>query len=452
MVKAVAPNAPIERMAWAVLILSFVALCGICSMTGLGVYSFIFVSTVPINAVLDVGRGTALVTDGDFNERGVRMGADMTGRVSLVSLDSQSQATLSFLMPQNDDEETIPQENFVASVTLKNSSEMRLQLAEMPRFAWTQSVYHIILRDVMGRMDVVIGNSIQRPFLMEIYTANGKLVYLNGAGRYVIDASAEHVKVITYEGEAVMFSSQRDINRIVPKGTEGILYGERNDPTLRETRINVVDNGLFVFDISTTDNLATALPGRWGCLTIQADMPRGQYTVGLWEGRSALRLVRTDNANNHGETRCLQPIDPAKQDISGYNYLELESSFLLNFQSLSDCGVQGSECPMMLRMTYTDINGNPQEWFQGFYYTTDPILQYPPRCASCSQDHLQINEKVWYTFESGNLFNSIPTAIRPAIINSVEFYASGHQYDVFVSEISVFVGVADVVPDVSSTN
>ena len=204
----------------------------------------------------------------------------------------------------------------------------------------------------------------------------------------------------------------------------------------------MLENGLFTF--ASVDTATSALPQRWGCFNEQDDLPRGVYALENLQGRSVLRLLRTDRASSHGETRCLQPIIPENRDVTQFNYLELEASFMVDYQSLPDCGIRGSECPLMLYMTYKDTSGEDREWYQGFYYSSDPSVSYPPRCESCTQDHLLINGKVWYTFETGNLFFILPPTARPAQIKSVEFYASGHQYDVYVSEIMLSVGYGDV--------
>ncbi|MFQ3672717.1 MAG: hypothetical protein SNJ83_03875, partial [Aggregatilineales bacterium] len=112
---------------------------------------------------------------------------------------------------------------------------------------------------------------------------------------------------------------------------------------------------------------------------------------------------------------------------------------------------RGSECPLMLRVNYIDVNGSERAWFQGFYTMSNPALGYPPRCESCTQDHLQINPRVLYTYRTGNLFATIPASARPVRITSVEFYASGHQYDVLVNEIGMYVGYVDTVPDFSGS-
>lgn len=434
----------VERLAWLVVVASFFLFCGSCATVTLGFYTFMFTSTVPIAAMVEVGRGTALLTNPDLSESGVRDYLNVTGRIISLSMDSQAQAMVALRRTIDSSE---PTQELLASITLLAGSEVRFTRATMPRFSWTNAIYDAVLRDFTGQMEITITASPDRPVVIDVYTSSGRMVRLNGAGRYSLDANATRLHVVTIAGEAVLFSSQGNANRIIPQGQQGVIYAERSAPSVYPARNDIVQNGLFAFNADPT---TPALPARWGCSNVQDSTPRGAYEMNNWQGRLALRLVRADNASSHGETRCFQPIDVGQRDVSQYNYMELQTSFLLNNQSLSDCGTQGSECPLMLRMTYTDANNVDREWFQGFYAQSNPSAGYPPRCASCTQEHLQVNPRVWYTFNTGNLFATISPLARPARINSIEFYASGHQYDVYVGEVSLNVGYLDNVVEVGN--
>jgi uncharacterized protein YdbL (DUF1318 family) len=433
----------VARQAWGILIASFVLFWVLCIGLSLGLYTFLFASTVPMPARVEVGRGTALLITPDLAERGVRTGENITGRTVTLSMDSQSQAVVSFF---NSDDDKARQT--LATVTLFASSEVRFNQATMPRFDWTDAIYRVSLRDFRGQMEVVITDDGRRPFRMQILTESGRLIDLNGAGRYSIESNATRVRVTTLRGEAVLFSNDRTQNRLIPSGSEGVLYAERTAPSVYPSRRNLINNGMFVF---MNDPVSLVLPERWGCTNAQDDLPRGGYVMDRVTGRPMLRLVRGVPASSHGETRCIQPISANSGDISPFNFLELETSFVINHQSLPDCGERGSECPLMLRVNYIDVNGSERAWFQGFYTMSNPALGYPPRCESCTQDHLQINPRVLYTYRTGNLFATIPASARPVRITSVEFYASGHQYDVLVNEIGMYVGYVDTVPDFSGS-
>jgi hypothetical protein len=431
--------ANMERIAWTVLALSFALFCSITVTGTMAVYAFLFESSLPMEAIVQVGRGTAVITSSDFSGRGVRFQEDITGRTATISTDSQSQSTLLFRLGDAD-------RTLFASVNLKNSTDVRLLWATFPRFSWSRQVYSVGLRDFRGKADVLVLTS--QPLVLDFQTARGEQIYLTRRGRYTIEASDTRVRVVTYEGEAAILGLSQANNRLVVKGQEGVLFVGRAEPVVSPSRPNLLENSLFVLDDFLQEQ-PNALPERWGCTNAQDAPPRGAYQVNAWEGWRGLRLTRAENANSHGETRCQQRFSEVGLDVSGYTYLQLEATFLIHYQSLSDCGIRGSECPMMLRIAYEDVNGARQEWIQGFYYATNPSVNYPQRCETCLQDHRQINEKVWYSYETGNLFSIIPTSSRPVRIMSVEFYASGHQYDVFVSDLALFGGYVDAVPDVS---
>ncbi len=77
-------------------------------------------------------------------------------------------------------------------------------------------------------------------------------------------------------------------------------------------------------------------------------------------------------------------------------------------QSLSACGIAGSECPVMLKLTYVDQDGNDRVWYHGFYTDYSPAAGGRRICDSCWEPHEQINKDAWYTYESGNLFTDWP--------------------------------------------
>lgn len=436
-----------QRLAWVIVLVAFGVFCSVCVGSTTGIYFFFFESTVALDAVLHVGRGTAVITTQDLAERGIR-GQDaytLVNRPAQISTDSQSQFTVSFYVT---DENQVPQ--LVAAVTLKNTSAFTLRRANRPRFQWSNGRYEIELQNFTGEMDVVVLGAPQRSLLMRIYTQRDELVYINQPGRYMLSANDIYFHTANRAGEAILFSANRESNLLIPAGQEGRIFVGRS-PVFYPARVNLLENSLFVFDMpAPSEDGVTALPGRWGCANIQADLPRGVYLPGTIDGRLALRLRRAEDASTNGETRCKQPFAGDGKAVSQFNYLELETTFYLNYQSLSECGIEGSECALMLHLQYVDTNGVPREWYQGFYYNLNPAFDfYKQRCASCMQDHLQVNEKTWYTFETGNLFNVLPADARPAAITNVEFYASGHQYDTFISDIALYAGFVDAAVPVS---
>jgi hypothetical protein len=421
--------------AWAVLALSFLLLCSsTLAVTG-GVYYFFFQSTVAMQTSVQVSRGTAGLIAADFSEQIIRdEPRNLQTFPYTVSTDAQSQAVLSLQMV--DEEDTPP---LLTMITLHNSSSITVQRAFRPRYEWSNGYYLVELEELQGDVSIFVSQAVDRPFRLELRTRDGVRVLIDDPGQYTIERSDTRTRLTTRQGRAVLISPQQQASKLVTPGNAGVYLQERVEPILVESPRNLLEHGLFAFEGTL----------RWGCSDEYDAPPSGDFYSDAWQGRTGLRLVRGDEATSHGQTGCWQDLGEDGISVTEYTYLELQTSFLINYQSLSDCGVDGSECPMMLRVDYTDADGVEREWIHGFYYRDDPnpaYASYPPRCTSCIQDHDQINEKVWYSYSTGNFFSLFPPESRPEVINRVTLYASGHEYDVFVGEILLLAGYAEVVP------
>jgi hypothetical protein len=432
----------IQSLAWMIVVISFVLFCSISIAASGGIYYFLFRSTIPMDVVLQVGRGTVPVMTVD-SEQVVRSRSapfDLVSRGSIVSIDAQSQATISFQIPDEDEVLTL------ATITLQNNSNIAFTSAHRPRFEWSEGFYGVDMSDFVGEADILVTQSPDRKFSLRIQTSVGNATFLiDEPGRYSIAANETSIQLITFEGqEAVLLSPLAEQNRLVLGGEQAILRTGGNVPIVSAAPINLLENGLFTFEIVPAEE-GNLLPQRWACFRVSEAPPTGDWQIDKWQGRPALRLILDADATTTSRTGCRQTVGI---DVTEYSLLELKATFLLNFQSLQNCGQDGTECPMMLFVKYTDINGIQRSWSQGIFYNFDPQSSYPLICRTCAttNEHRQISEQVWYTYESGNLFNRLPPEERPASIEQVEFYASGHQYDVFVSEIALFAGIEQVIP------
>lgn len=425
---------PIERLAWTAMVASFLVFCSLITSAFLGTYSFFFQSSSPMETVVSVARGTAILSD--FSERPLRSTDTIASWPSTVSTDSQSQSVLTFYA-------TGDIRRILATITLKNDSQLTLMNAQRPRFEWNDGHYRVDIRGFVGEMDIFINPLVAHLSRFEVQSPQGVTVLLDTAGRYEIRSTDDQVVLSVHEGQAVLLSANLQHNRLVTAEQEAVAFMGQFEPIVRPTHINLLDNGLFSFRIPVGFDENT-LPGRWGCLDTQNTLPRGYHQAESWDGRHVLHLWRGEDAKSHGQTGCYQPFGGMGYDVTEYTHIELRTTFLIEHQSLYDCGTDGSECPMMLLMRYTDVNGREARLDRGFFINSNPQLELPPRCISCDQDHQLINPNVWYTFETGNLLTLLPDDERPAYINEIRFYGSGHEYDVHVGEVMLLAGVADV--------
>ena len=448
------PNRPVEqiqRLAWIIVLVSFALFCSISVASTGGIYYFFFRSTIPLDTILQVGRGTVPVNT--VNSTLVVRSSTLiylVDRGSTVETDEQSQATISF---QLKDENVA---HGLGTITLHNNSNITFNSARRPRFEWSDGFYNVNMSDFKGKADILITKTPDdRPFSLIIRTLEDTSFLIDQPGRYSIVANNTNIKLISYEGKAILLAPVAEHNRLVSSDEQATLRTGGNVPVVSSRPVDLLENGSFTLEAASAQG--EFIPQRWACFRRFDEPPSGNWFADEWDGRPALRLIRAENATTNGETGCLQVLAPELGlDVSEYSLLELKSTFLINYQSLQNCGQVGSECPMMLIIDYIDTDGVERRWTQGIFYNFEPQSPWPLICQSCGSinEHLQISEKVWYTYESGNLINRLPAEQRPAYIQQVQFYASGHQYDVFVSEMALFAGTGQapfvVAPETNS--
>ena len=95
----------------------------------------------------------------------------------------------------------------------------------------------------------------------------------------------------------------------------------------------------------------------------------------------------------------------------------------------------------MVRIDYRDADGNARQWVHGFFSSEDPAILQPYYCTTCpepsSGSHTRVSEGTWFLYDSPDFMQDIPTDLRPAFIQSVRVYGSGHSYDSLVTDIEL---------------
>ena len=417
-----------HRLAWGVLLAAFAVFCTICVVTIIGVDYFLFQSSVPIEPVLSLGRGSMAVSN-------LANPAELVGRNgstipagAVLSTNAQSQGTLLFLDPQYDDA--------VASIALDNNSTVTLRSATRPRFEWSQSRHVITLVDVSGDLRVNVAASDRRSALVTIQTPQGVTVNLQSAGEYSVSASAVGITAFNQEGQAVLAPADHDQpGYFIPvEGMGTIDYASGQYAGANGYR-NLLSDSDFA-DLRSGGS-ESSVP-MWVCSNDPGDDPVGRFEFTLTDGIESLRMVRGDGATTHGRTSCVESFGQSALDVAaaGFNYLSLNATLYIEDQTLQVCGFDGSECPITLRVDYIDADGEAHNWYHGFYAREAP--NFPLRCSGCLHDHDLINAQAWYSYRSPNLLTLFNPDLPPAKIVAIWFYASGHEYDVRVNNVALY--------------
>jgi len=435
---------PPERIAWIVMLGAFLLFCTVTLSTFFGVAHFLFRSTVAMSAVLEVSKGTVGITGPDLIVAAERERDDLTNSVTSISTDSLSQATIQIKDLGDGDEDSA---DLLAAVTLHGNTLVTFNHANRPRFEWSPNPQSVQFSRLSGSLDILIsGVSKERPFHMDFYSDSlssdkGVHVEFSSNGRYRLSVSEDEVRLLNLVGDATVFfrddQSRRELAR---SGHELVVRIGARSMTQFPSRTNVLKNGEI--SLLKGSDVTRALSD-WRCSIRQEQAPPGEFSLVRFDGRVGLRLRRLNNAQSNGEVRCTQTFAGEGLNVQDYDSVRVLTTFLPNYQNLSVCGRAASECPLMLQINYRYVDdagrNHDAQWYRGFYYAADISGAARKRCDTCIQDHLDINQGVWHTFDSDNLLNLIAEEERPATIRSLSFYASGHQFDTLVSEMALLM-------------
>ncbi|MEO0563800.1 MAG: hypothetical protein AAF125_16970 [Chloroflexota bacterium] len=330
-------------------------------------------------------------------------------------------------------------------MTVKNNTEVVVQGAQQPRFERSGLGYAISILGVDGEVDVFVPPELPRDVVISLFLRDDVVVNISEAGSYSLSFGPERAELVVWNGQAAILPPEREASRPVVAGQVGMFEWGGLDIQVETGYENLMGNSIL--EDMPLENMSQSLGGTllpameaWNCSDRTPTAPNSIFEPIFFDGRQAFRLFRGIGTRSHGETNCVHLFGPSGQvgrPVTDYNFLEVRTTFYIESHSLVVCGVAGSECPMMLLMDYIDENGDSNQWFHGFYANSAPGTDFPQTCVSCSTDHKQINTETWYTYESGNLFTLLPEGARPASILNVRFYASGHDYDVRVSDVSL---------------
>ena len=438
-----------HHLAWGILLACFALFCLLLIIFLLSANYFIFQSALPMNVILNVGRGTVGLSDlaNPGEQVGVN-GSVITGGV-IIRSDPQSQGTILFMDGEEENE------RLLASLTLQRNSRVTLINTERPRFAWSRRGYEIALQDVIGEINVTVTELAGPRMRIHGVTPGRARLQMMGPGTYTIEGASEELRLFNHNGLVWLESADGRQSGNVPVGGQGAVLYEEPRVELRPGYRNLLLDESF----SSLGNGSGAAEGRvWACDHDPGDNPPGTHEIVSEFGLQPLRFLRDGGVTTHGRNFCAQNIGQNGLNLKAqnYEYLALRVTFSVDHASLGNCGTEGSECPLMLRMDYLDQRyldategqqiddgvvrvvppgGDAISWFHGFYIKVRE--DWPVRCSSCLQDHELINEKSWYVYESPNLLTLFAPEPSPETIVSIWVYASGHEYDVRIRDVAL---------------
>jgi len=350
---------------------------------------------------------------------------------SVAIADADSQATLTFLDPQS--------RAAVASVKIYGNTHVDVVRADSPRYAAGQIPHTIELQVSFGRLRATsIVSDSDHPVTIELISPPNAVTFMSDPESEVALVVGAQTSLTVRQGRATIRQTdgppgslgelelgQDQRAEVASSGLRGPLSPERR----------LIANGDFqqpLDQIATTSNWVVAQPQQ------NDDIP-GTVTVEDQDGRKVVHFYRQGIDLLWGQVGITQNI---AQDVRDFTTLRLQLDVLVTHQDLFNCGEFGTECPVMVQITFQDTSGHQKKWLKGFYYNYSERpgtgMTKCPSCDAVRSDHQQVVQNQWVPIETENLVDILREAgTPPAQIQSISIYASGHAFDSEITNVQL---------------
>jgi hypothetical protein len=396
-----------ERVAWTVIWSAFAVFLLLCATIPLGIRYYLQHATTPKEATLEVISGTVRVHDPNVAAPLAVTKIQRVTEGSSIETDENSRGTL-----------TLPDGS---TTTLFPATQITLRRMRVPTFPWGIEPTTMIIDQSRGRIrigvapqfsqndDAVVGH------LFQVYTQHLGVTLIEGS--YSVEVAADSSQVLVRDGVATVRGGGQSVT--VGRGQRTVA--RRNEAPLAPLPAtqDLIVNGDFKDPRSRGWDDRIEIPNTPG-------VPAGTLSNPTLDNRVTLRILRANAGQNSAITGVIQQIN---KEVSDYRTVRLAADIRLHYQSLSGGGVLSSEYPLILRLKYRDQYGSEGEWVHGFYYqniTNNPTVNGE-----------QVPQDIWVPFESGNLLELAEP--RPFFITSLQIYASGWDYESYVTGIRLIV-------------
>jgi hypothetical protein len=399
-----------QRFAWIVLFASFFTCCLSAVAVPLGVRGYLLHSDRPRVAYVTALAGTVQVQPPGAADPVAVTERRAVEEGSRVMTDATSRALLTVFAGDPDTEA-------VATLQLSQDSAVSIPRVRSPRFSWSGDPHQISAMLERGRVFFATQNAKDRDVEARLETPQAEVRFEIGTIDAIVSADESQVRVRS--GPAVIAAAGR---QVTANSGERVTVATGGPPNLPVPAAqDLVLNGSF------EDRLT---PPWDQIVEVAGGLPPGKVTVESVGQRQAVRFSRRAEDGAPNRVGITQNID---RDVQGYDSLVFRLDLQLLNQSVPGGGYLATEYPVMVDIAYTDVYGKDLHWYQGFYY-----LDLPSGSNYLPPSGEKIPLGIWYTYESPNLFDALRET-RPARINSITIYASGHDYESLVSDAALIV-------------
>lgn len=416
------PTVGRQRLAWAILIASFSICVVISAAVPLTVNVIIQSATRDLLTEIQANQGTIGIDDESGVRRAVIAGdaAETVDPDSSILTDGTATGIIMMATPVD--------ESLLTRINIGSNTTLLLNQATTPRFGWSDDEHVIDLELQSGRVRLTMLDSETRPTAVHLATPQGEIT-IREPGQYSVVVTNEATQVAVQEGALGVAADNSTLLLAAHERAE-IPTGAAPQGPLDPER-NLIQNGDFGAGFD-----------HWSEYTWKVeleDQPRGKTEIKDIDGEPALHFERV--GIGHADARVLQSIN---QNVIDYEFLRVLLTLRVLEQSLGVCGVQGSECPLFIRIDYIDENGTNQIWQHGFYASGEVDDNATPgACVSCAViqgNHELVPQGQDYFFEV-DLREEIARqgALPPRTIESISLIASGHSFATEIIDVAFMI-------------
>jgi hypothetical protein len=399
-----------EQTAWIVLVIAFGIFCLLLVSIPLGVRSYVYNARTPQTTVVTSINGTVLAKPSGAAPLAVLRGNQAEIDAStIISTDADSQAALIFF-----DESTI---------TMYGDTTLFLHQATQPRFRLSPESDIIEVEIVKGRIRAALSDS--RPDRSFTITVPQGQILLLAQGSYAVEVDNNEVQVTVRDGLAEVSAQGQNV-RITDGQLSTIDYGQPPSAAT-EAEQDLIVNGDFREGLSDSWRTEVFVPPN------STDVVSATVQVERIDDSSALIFSSDGEDNIHTDAAIEQILD---KDVRDFQSLRITADILLEHQSLPGGGWQGTEYPVMIKLSYKDAEGNDRDWYHGFYFAPPPGNYILYNEADNGSEN--ISQGFWYPYESENLLETLAD-FKPVYIKSIRIYASGWIYRAMVTNVQLLV-------------
>lgn len=408
-----------QRLAWAVLLACLAVCIGTAIFVPILLNTYRQRATRPAQIEVQANQGTVGIIQGEGESVALFAGdPSLELRVGGSVLTNATDTAL--ILSQRPEGGPL-----IARIQVYGSTQLALDQSALPRFESSSAGNALDFELLAGRILLSVPEDQERPLSLSVKTPQGS-VLIAEPGQYSINATNSASEVTVLQGMLSLTSADRELPLISDQRAVMSERGALEGPLAAER--DLIANGEF------SDGLEMWLP-----LSPNTEI-RGQADaeVSVETGEPEPALVFKRLGIGHADAGLRQVIG---QDVTDFESLKLLLSLRIAEQSLGVCGQQGSECPILIRIEYVDVNGVDQVWQQGFYAFGEIGPDTPDVCVACPpplNEHQQVPFGQIAFYESDNLLEKLgQLGVLPAQIKSITVIGSGHSFTSQVFDLSL---------------